>query len=127
LRLALEEARRIVGAASASVERWDRDTDALRCLVNVGQLGPQEQTFPEDEVYLLSDYAQARRTMLTGLPYVHRVDDPASDPEAVDLLKALGKYSSAAVPVYVDGRVWGRCGSRPTTASRHSRRVTSRR
>lgn len=107
MRLALEEARRIVGAASASVERWDRDTDALHCLVNVGQLGPEEQAFPEDEVYLLSDYAQARRTMLTGLPYIHRVDDSAGDQEAVDLLKALGKYSSAAVPIYVDGQVWG--------------------
>jgi diguanylate cyclase (GGDEF)-like protein len=107
MRVALEEARRIVGAASASVERWEREANQLRCLVSVGQLGPNEQMFPENEVYSLADYAQARRTMLTGLPYIHRVDDPTSDPESVDLLIELGKYSSAAVPIYVDRRVWG--------------------
>jgi diguanylate cyclase (GGDEF)-like protein len=99
--------RRIVGAASASLERWERDTAQLRCLVNVGQLGPSEVTFPEDEVYPLAEYAQARRTMLTGLPYLHTIDDDDADPEAIELLKSLHKYSSAAVPVYVDGRMWG--------------------
>lgn len=107
LRVALEEVRRIIGAASASLERWERDTAQLRCLVNVGQLGPTEVTFPEDEVYPLAEYAQARRTMLTGLPYLHTIDDPDADPEAIALLKSLHKYSSAAVPVYVDGRMWG--------------------
>ena len=107
MRLALEEVRRIVGAASASVERWERDTNELRCLVNVGHLAPGEATFPEDEVYPLADYAQARRTMLTGLPYLHRVDDPTADDDAVALLATLGKHSSAAVPVYVDDRIWG--------------------
>jgi diguanylate cyclase (GGDEF)-like protein len=107
LRVALEEVRRIVGAASASLERWERDTAQLRCLVNVGQLGPTEVTFPEDEVYPLAEYAQARRTMLTGLPYLHTIDDTDADPEAIALLKSLHKYSSAAVPVYVDGRMWG--------------------
>jgi diguanylate cyclase (GGDEF)-like protein len=107
MRLALEEVRRIVGAASASVERWERDSNRLRCLVSVGHLAPGEVTFPEDEVYSLADYAQARRTMLTGLPYLHRVDDPTADDDATSLLQSLGKYSSAAVPVYVDGRIWG--------------------
>lgn len=107
MRLALEEVRQIVGAASASVERWERDTNTLRCLVSVGHLAHGEKTFPQDEVYKLADYVQARRTMLTGLPYLHRVDDPAADHDAVQLLERLGKYSSAAVPVYVDGRIWG--------------------
>jgi diguanylate cyclase (GGDEF)-like protein len=107
MRLALEEVRRIVGAASASVERWDREINALRCLVNVGALGQGEETFPVDEVYPLAEYAQARRTMLLGLPYIHRVDDPTADDDAVEVLQRLGKYSSAAVPVYVDGRIWG--------------------
>lgn len=107
MRVALEEARQIVGAASASVERWERDLNQLRCLVNVGDLGPSEETFPEDEVYLLADYEQARRTMLTGVPYLHRVDDPAADEDEVALTTALGKRSTAAVPIYVDGRIWG--------------------
>jgi diguanylate cyclase (GGDEF)-like protein len=107
MRVALEEARQIVGAASASVERWERDSNQLRCLVNVGDLAPGETTFPEDEVYPLADYSQARRTMLTGLPYIHRVDDLMSDADAINLLTELGRYSSAAVPVYVDRRIWG--------------------
>jgi diguanylate cyclase (GGDEF)-like protein len=107
MRVALEEARRIVGAASASVERWEREENQLRCLVNVGSLSPIEEMFPEDEVYPLADFAQARRTMLTGLPYIHRVDDPAVDADAINLLTELGKYSSAAVPIYVDRRIWG--------------------
>jgi diguanylate cyclase (GGDEF)-like protein len=107
MRLALEEARQIVGAASASVERWERDTNQLRCLVSVGELGPGEETFPADELYALADYTQVRRTMLTGLPYIHRVDDPATDDDAVAVLQAVHKYSSAAVPIYVDGRIWG--------------------
>lgn len=107
MRVALEEVRRIVGAASASVERWERDTNQLRCLVNVGSLSPSEETFPDDEVYPLAEFAQARRTMLTGLPYIHRVDDPAVDADAISLLSSLGKYSSAAVPIYVDRRIWG--------------------
>jgi diguanylate cyclase (GGDEF)-like protein len=107
MRVALEEARRIVGAASASVERWERDTNQLRCLVNVGSLAPDEETYPENEVYPLADFAQARRTMLTGLPYIHRVDDPVADTDAINLLTELGRYSSAAVPIYVDRRIWG--------------------
>jgi diguanylate cyclase (GGDEF)-like protein len=107
LRVGLEEVRRIVGAASASLERWERESGALRCLVNVGQLGPGEQTLPDDEVYALADYAQARRALLTGLPYVHTVDDADADPDEVELLRSLQKYSSAAVPLYLEGRLWG--------------------
>lgn len=107
MRMALEEARRIVGAASASVEHWDRESNTLRCLVSVGHLAPGEVTFPENEVYALADYSQARRTMLTGLPFLHRVDDPTAEHDAKALLESLGKYSSAAVPIYVDDRIWG--------------------
>jgi len=62
---------------------------------------------PTDEIYPLAEYAQARRTLLTGLPYLHTVDDVDADVDAVHLLKQLRKYSSAAVPLHLDGRVWG--------------------
>ena len=107
LRVGLEEARRIVGAASASMERWDRQTGRLTTLVNVGQLGPGEEAFPEDEVYPLADSEQARRTLLSGLPYLHTLDDEDVPPAEIALLKRLHKYSSAAVPVYLNGRMWG--------------------
>ena len=107
MRAGLEEVRRIVGAASASLERWERESAHLRTLINVGELGPGEEELPEDEVYALADYAQARRTLLTGLPYIHTTDSVDADPEAVELLSSLQKYSSAAVPVYFEGRLWG--------------------
>ncbi len=107
LRVALEEARRIVGAASASMERWDRQTGRLTTLVNVGQLGPGEVVFPKDEVYSLAEFEQARRTLLNGLPYLRTLDDVDVPPAEIALLKRLHKYSSAAVPVYLNGRVWG--------------------
>jgi diguanylate cyclase (GGDEF)-like protein len=103
----LEETRRIVGAASATLERWERDSGVLRALVNVGQRGPGEERLPADETYPLTEYAQARRTLLTGLPYIHTVDDADADVEAVELLRGLQKYSSAAVPLYLEGRLWG--------------------
>jgi diguanylate cyclase (GGDEF)-like protein len=103
----LEEVRRIVGAASASLERWEREGGIVRTLVNVGQLGPGEEPLPDDEIYPLSESAQARRTLLSGLPYVHTVDDADADVEAVHLLKQLRKYSSAAIPLYLEGRIWG--------------------
>jgi diguanylate cyclase (GGDEF)-like protein len=107
IRVSLEEVRRIVGAASATLERWERDSSQLRALVNVGELGPGEDVFPVDETYALAEYGQVRRTMLTGLPYIHTIDDPDADPEAIELLRSLHKYSSAAIPVYLEGQIWG--------------------
>ena len=107
LRVALEEARRIAGAASASLERWERDAAQLRTLVNVGTLAPDEETFPTDEVYPLAEYSQIKRAIFEGLPYLAAVDDPDLDPVDRELLTRLHKHSSAAVPVYLDGRVWG--------------------
>lgn len=107
LRVALEEVRRIVGAASASLERWERENSQIRTLVNVGVLGPGEEVFPESETYALAEYDQIRHTMLGRLPYIHTVDDPHADPAAIALLRSLHKYSSAAVPIYLEGRVWG--------------------
>ncbi len=107
LRVALEEVRRIVGAASGSLERWERESGRLRCLVNVGRLGPDEQTFPTDELYAIADYPQARRLMLSGVPSLYTVDDEEADAEEIALLRRLHKYSSAAIPVYLEGRLWG--------------------
>ena len=107
MRVALEEARRIVGAASAGLERWERDAAQLRTLVNVGTLAPGEETFPTDETYALADYPQIKRSIFDGLPYIAAVDDPDLDPVDHELLKSLHKHSSAAVPVYLEGRVWG--------------------
>src|SRR5215210_1934407 len=107
LELVAEEARRAIGAASLSVSRWDRERDALVTLINVGELGPGEQRFPEGEQYLLADNPLVKRMLMQGQPYFNAVDDPTADPAAVELLRAVDKDSDVAVPILVEGETWG--------------------
>jgi len=53
LELAAEEALKAVSAASLSVSRWKRERRVLQTMINVGELGPGEQRFPEDETYAI--------------------------------------------------------------------------
>ena len=55
LEVAAEEARAAIGAASLSVSRWEREQGALRTIINVGELGPEEERYPATEVYLLHE------------------------------------------------------------------------
>jgi diguanylate cyclase (GGDEF)-like protein len=107
LELAAEEARRAIGAASLAVSRWEREDNLVRTLINVGDLAPDEQRFPEDETYAVSPGSVVERLVLRGQPYVNSVDDPAADPASVELLKRLGKDSEVAVPIVVEGQTWG--------------------
>ena len=56
LELAAERSLDALECASLSISRWDADTQTLRTLVNVGELGPGEERFPEDETYSVEDY-----------------------------------------------------------------------
>ena len=47
LELAAERALSAIGAASLSISRWDMDAGLVRTLINVGELGPGEERFPE--------------------------------------------------------------------------------
>ena len=107
LELVAEEARRAVGSSSLSVSRWDRERDALHTLINVGELGPGEDRYPEDELYPLAENPLVKRMLQQGQPYFNAVDDPSADPAAVALLRSLGKESDVAVPIIVDGQTWG--------------------
>jgi diguanylate cyclase (GGDEF)-like protein len=107
LRLALEEARRITGAATAALDRWDPETGRLTTVVNVGGLAPGETTFPSGEVYDLSGSDAFRGLLTGGVPNITSVSDATGHPGEIDLLADLGLGSSAIVPVLVDGRVWG--------------------
>jgi hypothetical protein len=42
-----------------------------------------------------------------GEPYVSSVDDHTADAAAVALIKSRGKESELAVPVMVEGSMWG--------------------
>ena len=107
LELAAEEALRAVGAASLAVSRWDRDNGVLRTLINVGELGPGEERFPENETFAIAEYPQLERMLRNGEPYFNAVDDPSCDRTAVALLRSLGKESDVAVPVITEGESWG--------------------
>jgi diguanylate cyclase (GGDEF)-like protein len=104
---AAEAAREVTGAASLSISRWERDRDAIRTLINVGDLGADEERFPADETYPLRDYPSVARLLKEGTPYRSAVDDPDAPPMAVDLLRSYGKDSEIAVPIVLDGETWG--------------------
>ena len=107
LELTAEEARRAIGAASLAISRWERDANVLRTLINVGELGPGWERYPEDEVYEIPEGSNLNRLLLRGQPYFNAVDDPAADSVSVERLRAFEKASEVAVPIMVEAESWG--------------------
>jgi diguanylate cyclase (GGDEF)-like protein len=107
LELAAERALAAMGAASLSISRWETDAGLVRVLVNVGDLGPGEERFPADETYSVEEYPSVVDVMREGGAYLSFVDDPGTDPSMRDLLERLGKESSLAVPMILEGQPWG--------------------
>lgn len=107
LELAAEEARHAVGADSLSVGRFEADGGWLKVLINVGELSELEEPFPEDESYALGDYPLLARMLADGEPYFTATDASDADRSQVRLLEALGKSSDLAVPIIVEGVIWG--------------------
>ena len=107
IELVAEASLEAVGASSLSMSKFDADEEAIRVLINVGDLSHLEERLPTDETYPLADFPAVRRLIQTGIPYFTAVDDPDAEPKSVELLRKLGKESDIGVPVIVDGRVWG--------------------
>ena len=107
LELAAEEALVAVGAASLSVSRYEQEGREIRTLINVGELGPGEARFPENETYSADDYPEVRELLDHHRPYFNDIGDPSCDPGAARLLQHLGKSSDVGVPVIVESKVWG--------------------
>ena len=107
LELAAEEALKALKASSCSISCLRPGTGALHTMINVGDLAPTEVRLPTDEVYQFDDYPQARALVSELRIWVTRVDDPDGDPGEVALLRLLGKSSSMAAPLVVDGQLWG--------------------
>jgi diguanylate cyclase (GGDEF)-like protein len=107
LELAAERALAALGGASLSISRWDMDARLVRTLVNVGELGPGEERFPENEIYSTDEYPSVIKVMREGGYASAAIDDPDSDPAMRGLLERLGKESSLAVPMILNGRPWG--------------------
>ena len=107
LEVVAEQALAALGASSLSVSRWERDSDTLRTLINVGDLQPGEQRWPDHDIYPIADDPYVAGLLQHGRPYVHAIDDPAITPADLDYLRRAGKESEVAVPVMFDDTMWG--------------------
>jgi diguanylate cyclase (GGDEF)-like protein len=105
--IAAEEARHALHAASVSISRLEQGSGAVRTVINVGLLGPQEQRWPSDELYHLDDFRQLQAVVAELAIWTMSVDDPAADAGEVALMRSLGKGSSMGAPLVVDGKLWG--------------------
>ena len=66
LELAAERSLEALGGASLAISRLDTEAGVVRTLVNVGELGPGEERFPEDETYLMDDFPSMAAAMREG-------------------------------------------------------------
>jgi diguanylate cyclase (GGDEF)-like protein len=107
LEVAAEEARSAMGAASVSVSRLEPGTQRIHTLVNVGELGPNEVRWPEDETYDMEEFAGLRLVVDSLETWVWSLEDPNIPDTERALLTDLGKGSSLGAPLVVDGRLWG--------------------
>jgi diguanylate cyclase (GGDEF)-like protein len=107
LETAAEEARAAMGAASVSVSRLLPGTLVVRTLVNVGDLGPHELRWPEDETYTIDEFAGLQLAAEGLETWAWHVEDPDCPAPERALLEELGKGSSLATAIFVDGRLWG--------------------
>ena len=67
-------------AASVSVSRLEPGTMTVRTIVNVGDLGPNEVRWPEDEAYSMEEFVEPRARRRRPADLVAVVDDPDCDP-----------------------------------------------
>ncbi|NUS53151.1 MAG: sensor domain-containing diguanylate cyclase [Nocardioidaceae bacterium] len=107
LELATEEARLAIDAASVSVSRLVPGSLTVRTLINVGDLGPDEERWPEDETYEMTHFANLELVVGELQTWIASIDDLTSDEDERKLLAQLGKGSSVGAPIVVDGHLWG--------------------
>ena len=109
LEVVAEETRRVVGASSVSISRWEREHDRVQTLINVGELGPGEERFPTEETLRARRLPARRAAAARGRVLRHLARRRAtSAPHDRQLLDALDKGSYIGVPVIFDGRTWGK-------------------
>ena len=107
LEAAAEGARLSLNAASVSISRYDTTDRALHTLINVGDLSPSEERWPQDELYPVPRWPELQEVIEYGATRADDLDDPHCDPRERELLDRLGKGSSVTAAVIVDDQVWG--------------------
>jgi GAF domain-containing protein len=107
IEVASEGARLSLNAASVSISRYDPDDLALHTLINVGDLAPIEERWPDDEEYPVIGWPELREVIEYGATRTDSLDDPHCDPRERVLLTRLEKGSSVTAAILVDDHVWG--------------------
>jgi diguanylate cyclase (GGDEF)-like protein len=105
--IAAEEACASLPAASVSISRLEPSGRTVRTIVNVGELGPGEVRWPDDETYSMDEFVGLDAGLDRLVVWVASVDDPAVAKADRELLLQLGKATSVSAPIIVDGLVWG--------------------
>lgn len=113
-------ARVALGGTMAAVSRWERDRGRLRVLVNDGDLAPDEEAQPAEEVYSVADFPEIveflhGRWTDGGEPHawVETADGPAGDRtgaychQRVAMLRRRGRSSCVIAPILLHGLAWG--------------------
>jgi diguanylate cyclase (GGDEF)-like protein len=107
LETAAEKARGALQASSVSVSKLEDGVPVVRTVINVGDLGPQEVRWPEDESYALADFMNLVMVVDGLRTWTASLDDADGDADEAALLVSLGKSASLGAPIVVDGRLWG--------------------
>jgi diguanylate cyclase (GGDEF)-like protein len=105
--IAGEEARSALGAASVSVSRLEGGSFTVRTIINVGDLGPREVRWPQDEVYTIDEFANLDLIVANLQTWTADLLDPDCPEDERALLLDLEKGSSLGAPIVVDGQLWG--------------------
>ncbi|WP_069814821.1 GGDEF domain-containing protein [Streptomyces sp. TP-A0874] len=101
----------------AAVSEWERGLGRLRVLVNVGELAPGEEEFPEDESYPVRDFPEIA-------DFLHQSWTGGGEPSAwvetaggdengayrhqrVAALRRRGRGCCVVAPLVLHGRAWG--------------------
>ena len=119
-----EAARAAMGAARCPSAAGSASRTAMRTLINVGDLGPGEERWPEDETYGLDDHPSVDRLLRTAQPYFNAVDDPDADAQRSRCCAAWARSPTSASRSWWRARSGARCGPPPPRARRASPAAT---
>ncbi|MFD5496313.1 GGDEF domain-containing protein [Streptomyces sp. NPDC001812] len=110
---------RALGGGFAALSVWERELGRLRVLVNVGELAPGEEEFPEGEAYPVHQFAEIaeflhERWAGGGEPdaWVETAEgsaeaSPGACHQRVAALRRRGRGCCVVAPIVLHGRAWG--------------------
>ena len=107
LETAAENACAALFAATVSISRVYADSELVRTIINVGDLGPHEERWPESEIFSMVGDQRFTSAVHDWRSWSSSLSDPDCEPREREALQRLGKGSSLATAILVDGRVWG--------------------